>query len=213
MPYRDVPKLVIRRLPVYLRVLDSLTHRDVEIISSKELSEETGFTAEQIRKDLAYFGAFGTRGTGYKTHFLRKKILEITGLDKKTSIIVVGAGHLGRALTRYTMTKNPYISIAAIFDNDPEVIGEGLLSLKVKDIKDMPSFISEEGIKVAVLTMPAEHAHEIVDQIIESGIKAILNFVPVKLEVPKNVHIHNADITIELQSLIYYSSTEGEKDF
>ena len=109
MEQKNAPKLVVRRLPVYLRILDNLLSNEVEIVSSRELSDETGFTAEQIRKDLAFFGAFGTRGTGYNTSFLREKILKIIGLDQHTNIVIVGAGHLGIALTRYNLTKNPYV--------------------------------------------------------------------------------------------------------
>ncbi|NLC50790.1 MAG: redox-sensing transcriptional repressor Rex [Firmicutes bacterium] len=207
MANRDAPKSVIKRLPVYLRILDNLIRRDIEIISSRELSEETGFTAEQIRKDLAYFGAFGTRGAGYNANFLREKILKIIGLHKKTSVIVVGAGHLGKALTRYNMIKNPYVEIVGIFDNDPAIIGESLNSLTVKDVNDMPEIIKKQKIKVGIVTVPEEHAQSVVDSMVKSGIKAILNFAPTKLDVPEGVQVHNADLTIELQSLIYYAST------
>ena len=96
MSRRKAPKSVVKRLPVYLRILDNLIRRDIEVVSSRVLSDETGFTAEQIRKDLAYFGAFGTRGTGYNTHYLRDKLLRIIGLHRVTKIIVVGYGHLGK---------------------------------------------------------------------------------------------------------------------
>ena len=212
MPYRHAPKSVIKRLPIYLRILDNLIRRDIEIISSKELSEETGFTAEQIRKDLAFFGAFGTRGTGYNATYLRDKILKIIGLHKRTSVIVVGAGHLGRALTRYNMTKNPYVNIVGVFDNDTAVVGEKLYTSTIKDVKDMAKFIAENNVKVAILAVPAEYAQGVVEQMVEGGIKAILNFAPTKLDVPKGVHVHNADLTIELQSLIYYTSTAEDEE-
>lgn len=212
MPGREAPKSVIKRLPVYLRILDNLVRRDVEIISSRELSEETGFTAEQIRKDLAYFGAFGTRGTGYNTNFLREKILKIIGLDKRTNIIVVGAGHLGKALTRYNITKNPYVEIVGVFDVDPDEVGEKILDVEISHTDEMERVIREYSVKVAVVTVPAEFAQSVVDKLVKYGIKAILNFAPTKLKTPEDVQVHNADLTIELQSLIYYATAEKQVD-
>lgn len=211
MPHRNISKSVIKRLPVYLRILDSLIRRDVEIISSRELSNESGFTAEQIRKDLAYFGAFGTRGTGYNTVFLREKVLKIIGLDQKTNIIVIGAGHLGNALTRYNSSKNPYVNIVAVFDRDPQVIGQRINNIDVLPVEKAPELIKRHNIKVAIITVTANEAQDVVDSIVECGIKAILNFAPAKLHAPEGVHVHNADLTIELQSLIYYSSAEEER--
>lgn len=210
MPRRDAPKSVVKRLPVYLRILDNLIKRDIEIISSKALSEETGFTAEQIRKDFAYFGAFGTRGTGYNTTYLREKILRIIGLDQQTNTVVIGAGHLGKALTRYNVTKNPYVRIVGVFDVDTSVLGDDIVHVEVKHLNEMPLIIKKYHVKVAIITVPATVAQEVVNILVDNGIKAILNFAPTKLKVPEDVYIHNADLTIELQSLIYYSSAEEE---
>jgi len=198
-------KSLIKRLPVYLRILDNLIRRDVEIISSRVLSEETGFTAEQIRKDLATFGAFGTRGTGYNTSYLREKLLRITGLDKQIRIVVVGSGHLGKALTRYNILKNPYVEIAGIFDASPNEQDTEILGLIVQSMENLPHMIKEQNLKVAMITVPAEVAQAVVDLLVENGITAILNFAPTKLRAPDGVHIHNADLTIELQSMIYYT--------
>jgi len=211
MPHRNISKLVIKRLPIYLRILDQLVQRDVELISSKELSNESGFTAEQIRKDLAYFGAFGTRGSGYNTAYLREKIIKIIGLDTKTNTIVVGGGNLGTALTRYNVNKNPYVNIVAVFDNDKDLIGHGIEGITIHSIDSLPNIIKEHNIKVAILAVPAGVAQKTVDLLVQHGILAILNFAPVKLNVPSRVRVHNADLTIELQSLIYYSSTEEER--
>ncbi len=205
------PQTVVKRLPVYLRVLDNLLRREVEVISSKELSSETGFTAEQIRKDLAYFGAFGTRGTGYQTSYLREKILKIIGLDQKTPIIIIGAGHLGIALTRYNVTNNPYVRVIAVFDNDPEVVGQKIMHIEILGVSEMERIIREYNIKVAVLAVPADKAQQVVDELTGYGIRAVLNFAPTKINVPAGIQVHNADLAIELQSLIYYSSSEEER--
>jgi len=211
MPGQNISKSVIKRLPIYLRILDQLVRRDVEMISSKELSNESGFTAEQIRKDLAYFGAFGTRGSGYNTAFLREKIIKIIGLDSKTNTIVIGAGNLGTALTRYNLTKNPYVDVVAVFDKDPNLISKEIHHLKVQPAENIPKIIKSKGIKVCLICIPAYAAQEATDLVVEHGVKAILNFAPIKLSVPEGVHVHNADLTIELQSLIYYSSAEEER--
>ncbi len=207
---RNAPKSVVKRLPVYLRILDNLIRRDVEIISSRALSEETGFTAEQIRKDLAYFGAFGTRGTGYNTGYLREKLLKIIGLDKQTNLVVIGAGHLGKALTRYNISKNPYVKVVGIFDNSPEEIGTDIGGIIIRPMSDLEEVIKNHNVRVAMITVPADAAQDVVSGLADSGITAILNFAPTKLKVPENVYVHNADLTIELQSLIYYAM-EDEK--
>ncbi len=213
MPNKNIPKSVIKRLAVYLRILDNLIANDVEIISSRELSEETGFTAEQIRKDLAYFGAFGTRGTGYNTSFLKDKILRIIGLDEQTNIVIVGAGHLGIALTRYNITKNPYVQVVAAFDIDPEVVGQYIIDTEVMHVSRMKEIVEKYAVKVAILTVPIEQSHNSVEDIVASGIKCIYNFVPTKLYVPEGIYVHNADLSIELNSLIYYATESKNKVF
>lgn len=211
MPGQNISKSVVKRLPVYLRILDQLILRKVEMISSKDLSNESGYTAEQIRKDLAYFGAFGTRGAGYNTGYLREKIVKIIGLDKTIDTIVIGAGNLGTALSRYNSAKNPYVNVAAIFDHDPRLVGKKIDEIDIYSLSEAPGFIRSHGVKVAIIAVPASAAQEIADLITEHGIKAILNFAPVKLNVIEGVHVHNADLTNELQSLIYYSSAEEER--
>lgn len=206
MVHKYAPKSVVRRLPVYLRILDNLILNDVEIISSKELSEETGFSAEQIRKDLAFFGAFGTRGSGYNTIFLREKILKIIGLDEQTNITVIGAGHLGIALIRYNVQKNPYVNVVAAFDIDASLVGQRILDVEINGISKLKETVKKYDVKVAIMTVPAEHAQSVVEKVIESGINVIFNFAPVKLRVPENIHVHNVDLSIELQSLIYYAT-------
>lgn len=202
------PKWVIKRLPIYLRILDDLIKRDITIISSRELSRETGFSAEQIRKDLAYYGAFGTRGMGYRTEYLREKLLKITGLDKVRSAVLIGAGHLGIAFARYIMIKNPYIVIAGIFDNDPKIIGQQVIDLHIQPITEIKQTIKEKDVKVAIISVPAGFVQEVVDMMVGYGIKAILNFAPLRINVPDNVFVHNVDLTNELQSLIYYSTAD-----
>ncbi len=207
-----VPKMVVKRLPIYLRILDDLMRRDVDIVLSRELSEETGFTAEQIRKDLTVFGAFGTRGNGYNVSYLRHIILNIIGLNKKNPVIIVGVGYLGKAISRHNMTKNPYVDIVGLFDNDPKLIGEKILDTEIMPASEMSRIITEKEVKVAMVTVPAVYAQGVVNELVKLGINAILNFAPTKLEVPERVRLQNVDFTIELQSLIYYVSTEKKQE-
>ena len=207
----DAPLSIIKRLPVYLRVLDNLVKRDIDVISSRNLSKETGFTAEQIRKDLAYFGAFGTRGTGYNTSYLREKVLRIIGLDKPTNVVVVGAGHLGTAFARYNIQENPYTNVVAIFDVNPELVGDNVDGVEIYHLNKLEEVIENESVSVGVLTVPAVHAQEVVNRFVEVDIRAILNFAPSKLSAPENVRIHDVDLTIELQSLIYYSTADAKE--
>jgi len=211
VPEQNISKSVIKRLPIYLRILDQLLERDVELVSSKELSRETGFTAEQIRKDLAYFGAFGTRGAGYNTSFLRDKIINIIGLDKTIDTVVFGAGHLGTALTRYNAAKNPYINVAGVFDKDSRLVGKKIDEIRIYPIEEAAEFLEHNRIKVAIIAVPAGEAQGVADLITRHGVVAILNFAPIKLKVPSGVYVHNADLTLELQSIIYYSSAEEER--
>ncbi len=211
MSNRNVSKSVIKRLPVYLRILDQLTLRKVDIVSSKELSSESGFTAEQIRKDLAYFGAFGTRGSGYNTSYLREKIIKIIGLDQVINTVIIGAGNLGTALTRYNATKNPYVNVVAVFDQDQRLVGRKIDDIMIYAIDDAPQMIRENSIRIAIVAVPADAAQAVVDLLVSNGIRAILNFAPLKLNVPEQVHVHDADLTLELQSLIYYSWAEEDR--
>ncbi|UMZ74086.1 redox-sensing transcriptional repressor Rex [Natranaerofaba carboxydovora] len=207
----DAPLSIIKRLPVYLRVLDNLVKRDIDVISSRNLSKETGFTAEQIRKDLAYFGAFGTRGTGYNTSYLREKVLRIIGLDKPTNVVVVGAGHLGTAFARYNIQENPYTNVVAIFDVNPELVGDNVDGVEIYHLNKLEEVVEDQNVSVGVLTVPAVHSQEVVNRLVEADIRAILNFAPSKLSAPENVRIHDVDLTIELQSLIYYSTADAKE--
>ncbi len=211
MPYQNVPKMVVKRLPLYLRVLDNLIRNDVDVISSGGLSEIIGFSAEQIRKDLAYFGAFGTRGHGYNAEYLRERILKIIGLNNLTDIIIVGIGSLGQAICRYNTEKNPYIQVVGLFDCDPSVVGQKIAGCEVSHVREMVDFIRKNKVRVAIITVPANNAQEVASQLAEGGVTAILNMAPVRLKVPEDVQLHNADLTIEIHSLIYYSSDKAER--
>lgn len=206
-----IPDAAIKRLPVYLRVLEDLIVDHVAIISSAELADKTGFSPEQIRKDLAYFGAFGTRGVGYDTEVLSRRIRKILGLHKGVNAALVGAGNLGTALARYSLSKYKDVRIVAIFDVDREKIGKDILGVKISPLEDLVSVCSQFGVKIGIITVPAAEALSIAQQLVQSGSEAILNFSPSKIRID-GVYVQNIDLTIELQSLAYYTSVGSDDD-
>lgn len=205
-----IPDAAIKRLPVYLRVLEEMAAADIPIISSAELAEKTGFSPEQIRKDLAYFGAFGTRGVGYDTDSLSRRISRILGLHQGVKAALVGAGHLGYALARYSLSRHKDIKIAAIFDVSPEKVGTEIMGVPVQSMDDLVTVCRNEGIKIGILTVPASEAQATAELLQQGGVEAILNFAPAKLKLD-DLFIQNIDLTIELQSLAYYTSASEEE--
>jgi len=201
-----IPEVAIKRLPVYLRVLRDLQADEVDIVSSADLSIRTGFSSEQIRKDFAYFGAFGTRGVGYDTEVLSERITTILGLDRVVRVAVVGAGNLGTALARYNLRRFPELEIAAVFDNDWDKIGKKIEDLEILPMEDLSTVVDERCISMGIIAVPARSAETVARQLSDAGISAILNFSPVKLKGAGGVHIQNIDLSIELQSLAYYAT-------
>ena len=198
---RKAPQVVIPRLSLYYRAI--LESRK-EVISSDELSKLTQFSSAQVRRDLAYFGQFGIPGIGYETKVLKNSILKILGLGREWKVALVGVGNLGSALLSYKGFAKQGFKIFYAFDNNPRKIGKRINSAIVKDIKELSKVIKEKGIKIAILTLPYEVAQEVADRLIASGIKAILNFAPIRLRVPKKTAALNIDLSIELERLAYH---------
>lgn len=191
-------------MPSYFRLLDELTKDNVEIVSSTEMGRRTGFSSEQIRKDLAYFGAFGTRGVGYDVSVLRRRIRSILGLDRTLPVALVGAGNLGRALAHYNRNQQQHLRITHIFDVDSELIGCTIAGVEVEDAREIERIITDSGINMAIVAVPREAAQETVDTLAASGVRAILNFAPVRVETPEGIVVKSVDLTSEIQSLAYY---------
>lgn len=199
---------------MYLRVLEEVLAAEVPIVSSAELAERTGFSPEQIRKDLAYFGAFGTRGVGYDAALLARRISRILGLHQGVKACLVGAGHLGYALARYSLSKHKDVRIAAIFDADPAKVGTDIMGVVVRPVSELEEVVRSEQIKIGTIAVPVGEAQGVADRLVAAGIEAILNFAPAKLRVPPHVFVQNIDLTLELQSLAYYTSASeaGDED-
>lgn len=201
---REIPDIVVGRLPVYLRALSRMAQDGQQITSSKELGERLGISSAQIRKDLSHFGEFGKQGTGYQIQFLVEQIQRILKVEREWAVALVGLGDLGRALAHYKGFANRGFRITAIFDSDPKKIGADINGLTVIDSANVIAEIRARGLKVAMLAVPAEKAQEVANQLVEAGIKGILNYAPINLTVPRDVRVQTIDPVTHLQRMTYY---------
>ena len=198
-----ISQAVISRLPRYLRYLGDLKDEGVERISSHDLSIRMHVTASQIRQDFNHFGGFGQQGYGYNVGYLYDEIGKILGLDHKHSMVIIGAGNLGQALANYMNFEKRGFFVKGIFDRNEEVIGKKVRNLEIQDITNLESFITDNQIEIAVLTLPKAGATEISKILVRSGITAIWNFAHVDLELPDNVIVENVHLSESLMKLSY----------
>lgn len=203
LPHGGAPQPTIGRLAIYLRALRAASSDGVKTLSSADLERRTGVSADQIRKDLSYFGEFGKPGTGYAVAVLLARLLKIMGLDQRQPAMIVGAGNLGTALTGYPGFAEWGFTIAAVYDNDGRKIGQRIWGLEIWDIGEMIERNDEMGVEIGIIATPAEAAKEVAEAMISAGVRSILNFAPVHLEVPAEIAIRNVDVTLELQVLSY----------
>jgi len=201
---KQIPDIVIGRLPVYLRALLQMNQENRQVTNSQELGERLGISAAQIRKDLSQFGEFGKQGTGYNIEFLAKQLREILKVNRVWEVAIVGAGDIGRALAGYNGFSERGFHIQMIFDNKPEKIGSQVGEFVIKDVTMMKAEIAAAGIKMAMIAVPAAYAQAVADQLVEAGVKAILSYAPVNLNVPAGVRVQNIDPSIHLQRMTYY---------
>jgi redox-sensing transcriptional repressor len=209
MKFAKIPPATIGRLSIYTRHLQELIRQGQEIISSERLATLCSVNPAQIRKDLAYFGEFGVRGVGYYVKDLLFEIRKILGLNKEWNLAIVGMGNLGTALIGHeNFLKQGYRFVAA-FDNDPSKLGRVLPNgLKVCDIKDVARIKEETSMDIGVITTPPSRAQEVANRLVEAGIKGILNFAPVRINVPSGCEVEYVDFTIRLDSLTYRLSMQ-----
>ena len=203
MADKNISMAVIRRLPKYHRYLSDLLDKDVQRISSKELSDIIGFTASQIRQDLNNFGGFGQQGYGYNVEALHREIGNILGLNKVYNAVLIGAGNLGQAIANYSGFRKAGFEIKALFDANPRMIGLKIRDFEVLDSEDLETFVEENNIDIAILCIPKHGAQDVVDRLVKSGIKGIWNFAPIDLEVPNGVIVENVNLTESLFTLSY----------
>lgn len=200
----NIPDIVIGRLPIYLRALTRLSLEGREVTSSHELGQRLGISSAQIRKDLSHFGGFGKQGTGYQIAYLIEQLKQVLKVDQEWDVALVGVGDLGRAVAHYKGFSERGFRIVAAFDSDPDKVGKNIDGILVKSINDLNSFIQENQIKIAMIAVPAEYAQQVADQLITAGVRAILNYAPINLNVPENVHVQYIDPVTHLQRMTYY---------
>ncbi len=203
MSSAPISSLTLNRLSLYLRSLRALSAEGVEIVSSLELAARFHLSAAQIRKDLAHFGEFGTRGVGYEVDQLIKSLSSLLGLDRTLAILIVGAGNLGSALAHFLSFDDRSFRVVAAVDNDPAKIGKKIGEVSVYSPKDLAQVIARTNAEIAVLAVPPEPAQEIYDRLIEAGIKAVLNFAPTRLSRRAGVPTRAVDLRIFLEELGY----------
>ncbi len=204
MALRDIPDIVVGRLPVYLRALSRMAQEGQTITSSKELGERLGISSAQIRKDLSHFGEFGKQGTGYQIEYLIEQVQRILKVNTEWEVALVGVGDLGRALAHYNGFVNRGFRISALFDSDPAKIGTTIDELKIMDAAKMVEEIRARGLKVAMLAVPAEKAQAVADKLVEAGIRAILNYAPINISTPSGARVQYIDPVLHLQRMMFY---------
>ncbi|MCG8402374.1 MAG: redox-sensing transcriptional repressor Rex [Firmicutes bacterium] len=198
-----VPEATVTRLSIYSRFLERLDRNGITTVSSGEIAEGVGVSPAQVRKDLAYFGEFGTRGVGYNVKDLMKYTLKILGLDQTWSLAIIGAGNLGFALCTYYGFNVRGFYVAAVFDIDPTKIGKRIGKLEVQPLDSFPEVTGHEHIRIGVIAVPIRGAQEVADLLIKNGVEAILNFAPMALNVPDHIEVRNVDLSVKLEILTF----------
>jgi redox-sensing transcriptional repressor len=199
----DIPRKSVYRLSIYQRCLQRLKENQVDTVSSAALAKAAGVKSTQLRKDLAYFGQFGTRGIGYNVDVLSKTISQVLGHTKLQPVVLVGVGNLGSALLRYGGFRKEGFEIAAAFDIAPKTAAPGV-TIRILPMGGLAEFVKANRVKMAILTVPAHSAQQVTNEMVAAGIQAILNFSPTVLDVPENVVVNSVDLAVELENLSYF---------
>lgn len=204
MAEKIIPDIVVSRLPLYLQALEYLQKSGKTITSSKELGAHSDISAAQVRKDLSFFGEFGKQGSGYDIAYLFSEISRILNVDHVWDVALIGSGYLGHAIARYPGFVEHGFRIKYVFDNDPAKIGQELGGHIILSTEKMVELIKRDGIKVAMLTVPSRVVQEVADQLVQAGVKAILNYAPVPLIVPEGIRVETVRPILQLEHMTYY---------
>ena len=206
---RKISESTVGRLSIYLRLLDELHTEGIGTLSSDDLAHRCGTTAAQVRKDLSFFGTFGKRGMGYGVPELMSALRSILGLERRHRVAVVGAGRIGAALLGYQDFRRQGFNIEAVFDTDPGKVGQQWQSLTIRADDELDVALAEEEIDIVIVAVPADAAQQVVDRVIAAGVRAILNFAPIKLRVPESVALKNVNMALELEGLSYALASDA----
>lgn len=211
MKNAKISNAVIKRLPRYRRYLIELRKKGVEKISSKEFSNLIGYTASQIRQDLNNFGGFGQQGYGYSVDSLYEEISAILGLDKEYKMVIIGAGNLGHAITKYMQSNKHGFKVYGIFEINPQLIGTEMDGIRIMDYEDIVEYVENEEINIGVICVGSDDAQEVADKLSFAGVKGIWNFAPTDIEVPKHVALENVQLSDSLHALAYHMNDIQKK--
>lgn len=200
----EAPEVVVARLPQYVRILARLLQEGAEVVSSQQLGDKLQVTPAQIRKDLSYFGRFGKQGRGYSVRDLLDRLKQILGLNTYWNVAVVGVGRLGRAILSYPGFTPDGFHLVAAFDTNPEVVGLAVAGLIVQPMERLDAEVNGKNITIAIVAVPTEHTQQVVDRLVQCGVRAVLNYAPITPQVSEGVKIRNIDPVLSLQSMTYY---------
>lgn len=209
---RSIPEAAVGRLAVYLRVLSELADRGVRTVASDELSSAAGVNSAKLRKDLSYIGSYGTRGVGYEVGVLIEEIERTLGLTRQHRVAVVGIGNLGHALANYGGFPGRGFPVAALFDVDEDLIGIQVGGISVDHVDDIPVVCARQDVSIGVICTPAVGAQVACDRLVSAGVRCILNFAPVVLQVPDGVQVRKVDLAIEMQILSFHVARRAEDE-
>lgn len=204
-----LPRAAVARMPVYLRVLSQLAAAGASRVSSAQLADSSGVSADVLRRDLSGLGHLGQRGVGYPVEVLRQAISQALGLNQDQSVVLVGAGHLGTALAGYTGFAERGLRICAVVDADPALAGTACGPLSVQPLEELTSVVEDSGARLAILAVPAAAAQKVADLLVRAGVQGILNFAAVEVSVPPGVSVRAVDLSAELQLLAFRNGTAG----
>jgi len=202
-PVKRIADSTVRRLSIYLRFLEEFEDKGLATVSSAELARRGGTTSAQVRKDLSLFGSFGKRGLGYSVPELATSLREILGLGREWRVVIIGAGKIGAALAQYRGFRQRGFHIVAAYDSNPEKIGRTLEGIEVRDMAQLERDVRTEQPDIAVLAIPTEGAQDVLDRVVEAGIKAVLNFAPSQLHAPADVTVRTVNMAMELEGLSF----------
>ncbi|HEX4830647.1 MAG TPA: redox-sensing transcriptional repressor Rex [Trebonia sp.] len=204
-PAGEIPEATVARLPVYLRALYTLAERGTGTVSSEELATAAGVNSAKLRKDLSYLGSYGIRGVGYDVEYLVYQVSRALGLTQNWSVVIVGAGNLGRALANYGGFATRGFRIAAMLDSDPALVGRQIGVATVRPMSELEPVITSNNVAIGVIATPAPAAQAVCDRLVAAGVTSILNFAPLVLNVPDGVDVRKVDLSIELQILAFHA--------
>lgn len=198
-----IPEATITRLSVYARFLERLDQRGIVTVSSSDIAKGVGVSPAQVRKDLAYFGEFGTRGVGYNVRDLMHYIAKILGLTQTWPVVLVGAGNLGTALATYRRFRDRGFHIVGVFDNDLLKIGKRIQDLEVLPVDRIPEVVQQYGVKIGIIAVPLPAVQEVADMLVKAGVEALLTFGEVVVNVPEHIVVRNVDLTVKLEIITF----------